>query len=197
MIRPLNCAVVLAVMAGLTLAQACYATPEPLRASVPVTVQQSMSDAQLIGDGTLTWFGFRVYDARLFAGQNFSIKEGWAKQPFALELMYSRNVSGKQITESSRDEMIRLKLGNEAKRALWTTNMEALFIDVKKGDRIIGVYKPGQATKFWLNDKPLGTVQDAEFGPAFFGIWLDEETKDKGLRTALLGAGSPKKTAPP
>lgn len=182
---------------ALWIAQTGYAVAHASGVNVPAVVQQSLNEAHLVGNGTLRWLGFRVYDARLFAGQTFAIKDGWIKQPFALELTYSRSVTGKRITQSSLDEMIRLKLGNDIKRALWLANMDSLFVDVKEGDRIIGVYRPGQATKFWLNDKPLGTVQDADFGPAFFGIWLDEETKDKVLRTALLGGVPPKKSVAP
>ena len=145
----------------------------------------------------LRLFGFRVYEARLFAGPNFSIKEGWDKQSFALELIYARSVSGKAISQSSRDELARLKTGNDAKRAAWAISMDGLFVDVKEGDQIVGIYKPNQATKFLLNDKPLGVIQDPEFGLAFFGIWLNEETKDKDLRAALLGAAGNKKAGQP
>ena len=173
------------------------ATNEGAAQPIPIAVKQAVNEAHLIGKGMLRLFGFRVYEARLFAGPNFSIKEGWEKQPFALELIYSRSVSGKAISQSSRDELARLKTGNEIKRAAWAISMDGLFVDVKEGDEIVGIYKPNQATKFLLNDKPLGIIQDPEFGPAFFGIWLNEETKDKNLRAALLGATNSKKIGQP
>ena len=173
------------------------ATTEAAAQSIPVAVKQAVNEAHLVGKGMLRLFGFRVYEARLFAGPNFSIKEGWDKQSFALELIYARSVSGKAISQSSRDELARLKTGNDAKRAAWAISMDGLFVDVKEGDRIVGIYKPNQATKFLLNDKPLGVIQDPEFGLAFFGIWLNEETKDKDLRAALLGAAGNKKAGQP
>ena len=186
-----------ALAASCLLCQPSGATTEATTQAIPIVVKQAVSEAHLIGKGMLRVFGFRVYEARLFAGPNWSIKEGWDKQSFALELIYARSVSGKAISQSSRDELARLKSGDESKRASWATGMDSLFVDVKEGDRIVGIYKPNQATKFLLNDKPLGSIQDAEFGPAFFGIWLNEGTKDKDLRSALLGAATAVKSGQP
>ena len=191
-IRPSKTVLYAAVLTACISAQSSHAVNEPTAYPVPIAIKQSVGDAHLVGKGMLRVFGFRVYEARLFASPSWSIKEGWDKQSFALELSYLRSVSGKAISQSSRDELARLKFGNEVKRAAWANNMDSLFVDVKEGDRIVGIYKPNQATIFLLNDKPLGTIQDTEFGPAFFGIWFNDQTKDKALRSALLGAASAK-----
>ena len=49
--------------------------------------------------------------------------------------------------------------------------MQQTFPDVRDGDRLIGLATPGAATKFFMNGKPVGEIEDPAFGPAFFGIW--------------------------
>ena len=65
--------------------------------------------------------------------------------------------------------------------------MRQIFPDVKEGDRITGVQRPGEAARFFVNGQPRGEVRDAEFTRLFFGIWLSPRTSQPRLREALLG----------
>ena len=65
--------------------------------------------------------------------------------------------------------------------------MRALFPDVHKGDTLTGVYTRKGTTIFYKNGKKLETINDPEFGRAFFGIWLSENTSEPDLRKQLLG----------
>jgi hypothetical protein len=69
----------------------------------------------------------------------------------------------------------------------WLAAMRRTFPDVNKGDRLTGVYLPGQASYFALNGQPRAPVRDAAFGPAFFGIWLADHSSEPALRRQLLG----------
>jgi hypothetical protein len=44
---------------------------------------------------------------------------------------------------------------------------------VSPGQTIAGIHLPGAGTRFYLDERPLGRIDDPEFGPAFFAIWLD------------------------
>jgi hypothetical protein len=156
------------------------------RALIPTPVRQ-VQGAKLVGEGTLRWLGFKVYEARLFGSEDFSPNDRWSTGSFALELIYSRALGGLVIANSSAAEMERMQLGTETQRADWKQSLQQLFPDVKSGDRIIGVHRPTQGASFYLNDKPIGKVTDPEFSVAFFSIWMDVRTRDKKLRQALLG----------
>jgi Chalcone isomerase-like len=158
----------------------------PARATIPAPVKQ-VQGARLVGEGTLRWLGFRVYEARLFGSDDFVPDERWSVGSFALELAYSRALSGQMIANSSASEIERMQIGTEFQRADWKQSLLQLFPDVKAGDRIIGVYRPAQGTSFYFNDKRIGKISDPELSIAFFSIWMDTRTRDKKLRLALLG----------
>jgi hypothetical protein len=42
-----------------------------------------------------------------------------------------------------------------------------------------------------LNDEQLGIVEGADFGAAYFRIWLGDHPLDVGLRDQLLSCSSP------
>ena len=69
--------------------------------------------------------------------------------------------------------------------------MARVLPDVQKGDRVMGVHRPGVGAAFWMNGKPTGEIRDAEFARLFFGIWLAPTTSEPGLRTALLAGAAP------
>ena len=164
--------------------------PTSVASTLPVTpdhVRRHIDDARPSGSGRLTWFGFHVYDARMFVPRNFNPANPSA-QPFALEITYARSLEGRAIAERSRDEIARLGLGSDAQRQRWLADMVALFPDVKSGQQLVGIYRPGSSTRFYVDGGFLGEVADPEFGRAFFAIWLDPRTSAPQLRASLLSA---------
>jgi hypothetical protein len=143
------------------------------------------SDARLAGEGRLTWLGFHVYDAHLFAPARFNLDDPLG-QPFVLELTYARKLEGKSIAAASRDEMQRMGLGTAEQQARWLARMETLFPDVDKGRRIAGVNQPGAGARFYVDGVFAGSVEEPEFSRAFFAIWLDPRTRAPRLRESLL-----------
>jgi len=153
-------------------------------------ITRYVPDARLAGEGKLTWLGFHVYDARLYASPRFNISDPFA-QPFVLELTYARKLDGKGIADASRDEMQRMGFGVEAQHAKWLTQMAALFPDVDKGSRIAGVFQPGAGARFYVDGNFAGSIDEPEFSRAFFSIWLDQRTRAPRLRESLLkGSGA-------
>lgn len=140
----------------------------------------------LQGEGTLRWFGFKIYEARLFAAKPVHGQQV-LDTAFALELTYARDFSGASIAETSADEIKRLNAASAAQHQRWLAAMQKLFPNVKSGDRIRGVHEPGRGASFFYNGQPIGTVADPEFSRAFFSIWLDPKTVTPDLRRQLLG----------
>ncbi len=65
--------------------------------------------------------------------------------------------------------------------------MQQILPDVKAGDRLTGVQRPGEGSRFFVNGQTSGEVRDAEFTRLFFDIWLSPRTSQPRLREALLG----------
>ena len=155
------------------------------RAERDSAVRLLVAGLALQGEGEFRWFGLAVYHARLWAPE-----KGWrANEPFALEIRYARAIRGERLAATSVDEMRHTGAGTEAQRQQWGAAMRAVFPDVADGDRLIGLAAPGAATRFFVNGKPIGEIDDPAFGPAFFGIWMSPATSRPDLRRMLLGQG--------
>ncbi len=83
--------------------------------------------------------------------------------------------------------MARLRGLSETQIKAFTAELKKAFPDVKSGDKLTGVSVPGKGTRFFFNGRLTSEINDPTFGDAFFAIWLDEKTKQPGLRKALLG----------
>lgn len=183
-------------------AQAASRAPDPRTAppdsgtAAPAPIRAVLPSARLAGEGVLHWLGLRIYDARLWVGPRGLDPDRIGGDAFALEISYARSLSGAAIAERSAAEIGRLGFAaTESQRVGWLERMSAIFPDVRAGDRIAGVFDPRAGTRFFLNDRPIGSVADPEFARAFFGIWLDARTAAPELREALLGTATPARSA--
>lgn len=137
---------------------------------------------QKYGTGELRRFGFLVYEAQLWAGTSPS------EPPIALQLTYKRDIAGQKIVDASVDHMRALG-AEEQQLGAWASAMAKIFPDVKSGDQIVGIYRPGAAT-FLYNNREIGQINDPDFARLFFGIWLDPRTTEPRLRNRLLQHGA-------
>lgn len=149
--------------------------PEPVRTLAPgLSVQ---------GEGSVSWFGLPIYHSWLWSPAG-----GWREnERYALEIRYARHITGEQLAARSIDEMRHIQIGTDQQHRQWRQAMQKTFPDVHEGDRLIGLATPGAATRFFMNGKPIGDIEDPAFGPAFFGIWLSPATSRPDLRRMLLG----------
>ncbi len=131
------------------------------------------------GSGEFRRFGFLVYEATLWAGDDPQ------RPPLALKLTYRRTIAGQAIADASVKEIRQLGIADEATLLRWGQQMTALFPNVKPGDYITGHYR-AEGAQFHFNDRPLGSIDDPAFARAFFAIWLDPKTSAPELRAALL-----------
>lgn len=150
---------------------------------MPEPIVREFPQLRPAGEGRLRWFGLLIYDACLWV-------EGGQWNPqreFALDIRYARDVKGSKLAEASIKEMRRLGFGNEPQLARWGVELERLFPDVRKGEHITGINRPGQGVRFYHQGRGAGEIADPEFARGFFAIWLDERTREPGLRRALFG----------
>lgn len=152
--------------------------------TLPEQVALDFPGLRLAGEGRLRWFGLHIYDASLWIG-------GARWQPdrqFALDIRYAREVKAQRLIETTLDEMRRLGFGDEMSREKWSAEMARVFPDVKQGERLTGVNRPGAGVGFYHQGKVVGSIDDPGFATAFFAIWLDSRTREPGLRRSLIGA---------
>ena len=178
-----------AVLFAAQSARAQSAEPAPQLAMAAEDLRAELKDLlpqnRLMGKSRLTVWGFEVYDARLWAPPGFKA-DNLTAQPFALELAYLRDFANTDVAERSIKEMRRSAAISEAQAKAWIAEMLRVIPDVKKGDRVTGVHRPGGGALFLVNGKPSGEIRDAEFARLFFGIWLSPKTSEPKLRSALL-----------
>ena len=153
----------------------------------PPELATELPAARWRGTGTLRFFGLHIYDSHLWSAD--AITGDGAAQPLALALVYARGLVGEQIASRSLKEMRRIAEVSDAQAARWLPAMIRLFPDVQAGDRLTGIQRPAASTRFYLNGKLRGDVDDADFTRLFFGIWLSPRTSEPRLREQLLGGG--------
>jgi len=144
---------------------------------------------RLIGKSRLTVWGFQVYDAWLWALPGFKL-ENLPGQPFALELAYLRDFASRDIAERSMTEMRRSAAISDDQAKIWINEMLRVIPDIKKGDRVMGIHRPGTGAQLLVNGKSSGEIRDAEFARLFFGIWLSPRTSEPKVRAALLAGAN-------
>tara|TARA_B100001248_G_scaffold262427_1_gene258367 strand:- start:25005 stop:25499 length:495 start_codon:yes stop_codon:yes gene_type:complete len=145
--------------------------------------QAPWEGAKLLGKAELTYFVFDVYQAKLWGTDLDNLYQ----KEIALELIYSREFEGEDITQQTVKELKYIGV-DEATIKQWSPQLAKIFVDVKEGDSIMAKYKPSEGLKFFLNrEKPLGEIKDPKFSQEFLNIWLSENTSAKAFRKKLLG----------
>ncbi len=159
-------------------------------------VSALLPGARLVGQGVLRYWGFSVYYARLYAPPGWRASD-LGQRPLVLELEYLRAFRGADIARRSIEEMRRAGPIDAALEAQWLSRLSSLFPDVGSGERLAGLWLPGQGARFqWSRADGsrlvLGGFDDPQLAERFFGIWLAPTTSAPALRAALLsGAGGP------
>ena len=175
---------------GASLGTLCLASMARAQAEMPPEVQAQLPQAQAAGATRMRFFGLSIYAAQLWVTPGFEAAQ-YAAQPLALELRYLRSLKGQSIAERSLQEMRRGGPLDAATEQRWLQAMAEAFPDVKEGDRLTGLHKPGAGTRFFFNGTLRATVADPMFGPRFFGIWLAPWTSEPKLRDALMAGLTP------
>lgn len=177
----------------LQLRAACAATllaPALLMAQPAGALDDLLPRVESAGQARLRFWGLDVYDARLWVAPGFRHGD-FAAHGFALQLQYLRDFTGSDIARRSLEEMRRSGGFSPAQGAAWQAELARLLPDVRSGERITGVNRPGRPALFLHNGRPLGEVGDGQFARLFFGIWLGAGTSEPAMRAALLAGTRP------
>lgn len=149
-----------------------------------LTFASTQPHLQLVGEARLSVLFRDVYDSRLYT-EDGRYREG--QRPLRLEIRYLMDFKVDTLVEQTAKEWDHLKV-DHPNRKDWLKQLHALWPDVDKGDTITLELGDNQASHFYLNDVPLGSVDDAAFGRHFVAIWLSPDTSRPRVREALLGS---------
>ena len=153
--------------------------------ALPAAIEAQAGALQPVGQGRLRFYGLNVYDAALWAPPGFRASQ-FGEVPIVLELKYLRGFSDAEIARASLDQMKRHGRFDDPQAQRWKSQLIAALPNVRKGERLAGLYRPGQGVVFFHQGQLVGEVADPEFARLFFAIWLGEATSVPELRQALL-----------
>jgi hypothetical protein len=130
----------------------------------------------------------KAYVAALYVGDAAAAGDVLADVPKRLELNYFWSISGADLGKAG-DQILAQNVDAQSFAALRPRldRINALYRDVKPGDRYSLTYIPGVGTELALNGGRIGVIDGADFAAAYFRIWLGAHPIDARLRDQLLG----------
>ena len=147
-------------------------------------------DLTLTGTGVIRYMGLiKVSEVALYMPSEVAPDQILQPDtPRRLELRYFHDLKKKDFVKSTRT-WIRKNVSASEYEALkpQIEQLNALYEDVKEGDRYGLTYVPGVGTTLDLNGEEKGTVPGGDFARALFAIWLGSKPVAEGLPDELLG----------
>lgn len=133
---------------------------------------------------------FKAYVAALYVGSGVSPQDVLQDVPKRLELSYFWSIDGADFGNAG-DRIIARNIDKQALARLRPriAQINALYGDVKPGDRYSLTYVPGVGTELALNGQRKGVIEGADFAAAYFRIWLGDHPIDASFRDRLLRCG--------
>lgn len=134
----------------------------------------------------------KAYVAALYLGSGVAPGDVLGDVPKRLEITYFWNLDGDDIAKAG-DEILAQNVDAETRATLRPRldEINALYEDVKPGDRYALTYLPGVGTELSLNGQRKGVIPGADFADAYFRIWLGEQPIDTAFRDQLLTCDKP------
>ena len=157
--------------------------------TMPSSMQLEGKTLALNGLGLRTKVVFKVYVGGLYLEK--TSKDGLeiasSEQVKLMELVFLRSVSGADVSKAISEGFennagaILPALKDRIKK------FSGLIPDLKKGDKLRFLYRPGQGLEVQAGGKTAGTVEGKDFSDALFRVWLGPKPSDKALKAGLLG----------
>jgi len=129
----------------------------------------------------------KAYVAALYLPEGVKSEEVLSDVPKRLEINYLVSIKGPDFGKGAEPTLQLNQTPAElAKLRSRIDRINAIYRDVKPGDRYSLTYLPGRGTELALNGTPLTVIEGADFAAAYFGIWLGRESIDDMLKRDLL-----------
>jgi hypothetical protein len=129
----------------------------------------------------------KAYVAALYVPEGVKSEEVLSDVPKRLEINYLVSIKGPDFGKGAEPTLQLNQTPAElAKLRSRIDRINAIYRDVKPGDRYSLTYQPGRGTELALNGTPLTVIEGADFAAAYFGIWLGRDSIDDKLKRDLL-----------
>jgi hypothetical protein len=138
-----------------------------------------------VGTGQYRYLFWDLYQARL-ASEDGRFVSYQQSRPLLLELTYQRDIKRDDFIEATLDQWQHLHGTVSASQQAWAQALKSIWQDVKKGDRLACLLREDGTTAFFLNDQPIGGIEDVQFAGQFLDIWLSVRSSAPKLRRQLL-----------
>lgn len=153
-----------------------------LTLSILIPVHASpLAGLRQVGETEVNWLFWKLYDIRLLNADGQYQPE---KYPLAIAIKYARDISSRQLLESTLDEWSRQDIRWKTD---WERDLSNLWPDVQAGDEIILRVSADLQSHFYFNNLSIGSIEDPQFAAAFLSIWLSDNTRQAELRNRLTG----------
>ena len=141
------------------------------------------------GTGLFRYLVFiKAYVGVLYMPDDISSERVLADIPKRLELEYFHPIKGEDFGAAT-NKILAQNLDTETLERLMprVELHNALYRDVKPGDRYALTYVPGKGTELALNGEVLGTIEGEDYASAIYGMWLGDNPMNKSFRQQLMG----------
>jgi hypothetical protein len=152
-------------------------------------VRAGDSTLALHGCGLLRYMVFiKAYVAAFYLPERIRFEDPLGDVPKHLEIEYFHDINAQDFAKATTSSISRnLSLMTFQRLKPKIDEFNALYRDVKAGDRYALTYVPGKGTTLSWNGQPLGTVAGEDFAMGLFGIWVGANPLDTDLKRLLLG----------
>ncbi|MTD26719.1 hypothetical protein [Erwinia sorbitola] len=145
---------------------------------------------QNVGQATLTWGPFTVYDSQLLTPDGRWQPQQW---PLALVITYRRDISRQELLDATLEQWQAQNTGSREQQQQWLQQLAKVWPNVSDGSRLAFQAEGNGGQFYW---QPAGTQAaitaigprfDAAFRDAFLNIWLSPDTTYPDIRRELTG----------
>lgn len=144
----------------------------------------TIPELKTVGQGSFRYLFWQLYDARL-ASATGEYNGYQQSTPLLLELTYKRDISKADFVSATIEQLQNIGNSDDTQHHSWQLQLQQIWHDVKKGDRLSALLTETGEVSFYFNGSYTGSVTDAQFGQAFFDIWLHPKTSAPELRRQL------------
>ena len=167
------------------------AATEPVRVEGVAFSREVMAGDRVLalrGCGLLRYMVFiKAYVAAFYLPETARSEDALGEIPKHLEIEYFHDISAQDFAEATTASVARnVSLVTFQRLKPTIEEFNALYRDVKSGDRYALTYVPGKGTTLSWNGTPLGTVAGEAFAVGLFGIWIGPNPLDRDLKRLLL-----------
>lgn len=150
-----------------------------------------VKESQLVynGAGLRQKFGLDLYVSALYLPKKNSIANQVinANEMQAIQIKIISNL----VTRDKFNQVVAEGFENSSHGTATNSERETFkgffSADIKKGDDILLLYKPGKGVAAIINGKFMGKVEGIEFKKALWAIWLGDKPANDKLKSKMLG----------